>query len=111
MQTSIAKPIHWKACAVCLAFMLPTINSANPAGPNAASRSICAEREILLATVVEAHGEVPNAASAKLAEVSIALMQARVACDEERIEDALALYDRIIAEIGLVRSQVTDANE
>jgi hypothetical protein len=42
---------------------------------------------------------VPNAASAKLTEASIAIMQARAACADGRANDAVALYDRLIAEL------------
>jgi hypothetical protein len=81
--------------------MLLTIE-ANSAQQNASRKTICAEREMLLATLIEAHGEIPNSASAKLAAASMDIMQARTACDEGRADDAVALYDRLIAQIGLV---------
>ena len=102
MPTRIANPMPWKACAACLTFMLLTIVFANSAEQSGSSPSICAERETLLATLVEAHGEVPNAASAKLTEASIAIMQARAACAEGRTNDAMALYDRLIADLETV---------
>jgi hypothetical protein len=64
--------------------------------------AVCAVGEVLLTTLVEAHGEVPNAASEKLAEASIMIMRARIACDEGRVKEAVAVYDRLIAELGSV---------
>jgi len=100
MPTRIANPMRWKVYAGGLAFMLLTIGSANSAEQSASSETTCAEREALLAALVEAHGEVPNATSAKLTEASITIMQARAAGADGRANDAMALYDRLIAELG-----------
>jgi len=82
--------------------LLPAVRCANGGEQGASGSIICAERELLLATLVEAHGQVPNAASAKLAEASVALMQARAACDHGRVNEAVALYDRLIAALESV---------
>jgi hypothetical protein len=88
--------------AALLLTILAPIPSANCVEQGASSTTICAERELLLATLVEAHGEIPNAAAAKLTEASAAIMQARAACDDGRVTDAVALYDRLIAELESV---------
>jgi len=87
--------MRWKASAAFLAFLSLTIEPAMSAGQRAASADICAEREILLETLVEAHS---NAGAAKLAQESIPIMQARAACNDGRIDEAVVVYDRLIAE-------------
>jgi hypothetical protein len=87
--------------AVILA-LLVAIPCANGVEQSASSSAVCAERELLLATLVEAHGPVPNAASTKLTQASAAILQARIACDDGRVSDAVALYDRLIAELESV---------
>ena len=77
-----------------------TSSAASAAEPTAKGAALCAARELVLTTLVEAHGTVPNAASVKLAEVAIPLMQARTACENGRSPEALAFYDRLIAELG-----------
>jgi hypothetical protein len=60
---------------------------------------VCAQREALPLTLVEAHGAAPNFASDKLAAESLALAQTRSACDNGHAKDAAALYDRLIDEL------------
>ena len=101
MSAMIHHRMRWKACAAWFVFMLLTIDAAHSVEQSGLGTVLCAERETLLATIVEAHGEVPNAASAKLTERSTLIMQARAVCHDGRVEEAVALYDRVIAEIGL----------
>jgi len=89
---------RWKAPAVALFLLVLPIATAT-SGDHAAGAALCAEREVLLQTLVEAHGQIPNAASALLAESSVAIAQARSACDDGRVEAALAVYDRLIARL------------
>src|SRR5262245_42564054 len=53
-STRTTKPIRWKAYAAFLAFLLLTIEPAMSAEQRAVGTDICAEREILLETLVEA---------------------------------------------------------
>jgi hypothetical protein len=76
----------------------PPVTSAEP--PPDAGAGLCAEREVLLQTLVEAHGAVPNAASAILVRSGAEISSARAACNDGRVEAALAIYDRIIAELA-----------
>jgi len=96
MSTRTTKPMRWKAYAAFLAFLLLTIEPAMSAEQRAVGTDICAEREILLETLVEAHG---NAGAAKLVQESIPIMQARAACDGGRLNEAVVVYDRLIAEL------------
>jgi len=57
MSTHITRLMRWKAWAACLAFMLLTVDAAKPAEQGTSDQYICAEREALLETLVEAHGE------------------------------------------------------
>jgi len=93
---------RWSAAAVCLAVTLSTVTPANSAEPRAGDAASCAEREVLLQVLVEAHGVVPNPASAMLAEASFTITQARAACENGSISDALKFYDRLIAELASV---------
>src|SRR5262245_6818389 len=95
MSTRITKPMRWKASAAFLAFLLLTMEPAMAAGRRPAGADICTEREILLETLVEAHG---NAGAAKLAQQSIPILQARAACNDGSVDDAVVVYDRLIAE-------------
>jgi hypothetical protein len=87
--------------------LLLTIDAAHSVEQSAAGKALCAERETLLMTIVEAHGEAPNAASAKLAETSSLVLQARTACHDGRLDEAVALYDRIITEVGLLLPNIS----
>jgi hypothetical protein len=64
------------------------------------SRSIvCAQREALLMTLVEAYSAAPNFVT-ELAPKNLLILQARGSCDNGHITDAVALYDRLIAELN-----------
>jgi len=67
----------------------------------------CAEKEVLLETLVEAHGDVPNLASEILAANGSALVRAREACAGGDANEAVALLDRLIAELSKPTTQVT----
>jgi hypothetical protein len=100
MQTADA--IRWKAGAVSLIVLLL---SAAPATSDehgsAAGAALCAEREVLLQTLVEVHGrQAPNAASAMLVEASVAISRARAACHDGRAEAAMPIYDDLIARLA-----------
>jgi len=95
MSTRITKPKRWKASVAFLAFLLLTMEPAMSAGGRAAGADICAEREILLETLVEAHG---NAGAAKLAQQSIPIVHARAACNDGHVDEAVVVYDRLTAE-------------
>jgi len=102
MSTQITRLMRWKALAACLAFMLLTVDAAKPAEQGTSDKYVCAEREVLLETLVEAHGEMPNADSPELAERDILVVQARAACRDGRVNDALLVYDRLIAKLQSV---------
>jgi hypothetical protein len=100
MLTRITELMRWKAWAACLAFILLT--AAKPAEQGTSDQYVCAEREILLQTLLEARGETPKAGSPELDERSILIVQARAACRDGRVDDALATYDRLIGKLEAV---------
>ena len=55
----------------------------------------CAERDLKVVTLIEAHGEVPQTVPA-LAEAGLTLLQARLNCLAGDEAGALALYDRVL---------------
>jgi hypothetical protein len=100
MRMRTADAIHWKACAASLVFLLlPGVPATSGEHERATGAALCAEREVLLPTLVEAQGPLPNAASAMLVEASLAISQARAACDDGSAEGALAIYNGLIARL------------
>jgi hypothetical protein len=103
MRARIARsaPSIWYLAVVAMAAWTVNATSAHE-GANA-----CAEKEVLLATLVEAHGPVPNRASEILAANGGALLRAGEACAGGDAIEAVALLDRLIAELSKPTTQVT----
>jgi hypothetical protein len=98
VPTRAADASGWKARTVALILLvLPTVPAIS--GDHAAGAGLCAEREVLLQTLIEAHGPAPNAASAMLVASSVAIAEARAACNDGRPAAALAIYDDLIARL------------
>jgi hypothetical protein len=96
--TQAADTGRWKARTLALILLvLPAAPAIS--GDHAAGTALCAEREVLLQTLIEAHGSAPNAASAILVASSVAIAEARAACAEGRAAAALAIYDDLIARL------------
>jgi hypothetical protein len=81
--------------------MLPTMAAAN-CDEGVASTVICAERETLLGVLVEANSDGPHVAPTLSVELSTWIVQARAACHDGRVDEAVALYDRVIAGLGSI---------
>jgi len=102
MFTRTTEIMRWKAWVACLAFTLLTVGSAKPAEQNTSNQYICAEQEVLLEALLEAQGETPKAGSPELDKRSILIVQARAACRDGRVNDALVIYDRLIGKLEAV---------
>jgi hypothetical protein len=63
----------------------------------------CAVKEVTAITVIEDHGGVDDLPANRLSEAGQMMMDARSACYQGRVSEALALYDRVIA-LGPVAS-------
>ena len=87
---------------VALAFAACTATAA-AAGDDAGA---CAEKEVLLMTLVEAHGSGPNRASELLAAQGGALTKAREACANGHTGEAVAAFDQLIAELSRSTTQM-----
>ena len=109
MRKRITNSMRRMSCLACLTVAVLANNDAI-SGEDAGARAIvCAEREVLLMVLVEAHGALPNAASDKMAAEGMMLMQARTACDRGQVGDATMLYDRLIA--GLIETSLAQNNQ
>jgi hypothetical protein len=111
VQTMRERIVHracWISCLIGLALALMSHDGAVAGEDADASWSACAEREVLLMVLVEAHGAFPNTASDILAAENVALMQARDDCDSGNIRDAIVVYDRVIAELKFSLTQEDD---
>ena len=56
----------------------------------------CALKETAVITLIEDHAEAQDVASDKLGEAGLAMLRARLACYQGRVDEALALYDGIL---------------
>ena len=101
MFTRTTEIMRRKAWVACLAFTLLTMGGAK-AEQDTSDQYVCAEREVLLETLLEAHGEMPKAGSPELDERSILIVQARAACGDGRVNDARVIYDRLIGKLEAV---------
>jgi hypothetical protein len=57
----------------------------------------CAVKEVAAITAIEDHGGANDLPANRLSEAGQTMMDARSACYEGRVSEALALYDRILA--------------
>jgi hypothetical protein len=78
---------------------------ATAAEPKESFSLACARRDLQVVMLIEAHGQAHTAAPQKLADAFLTVMRARVACQEGRVGEAIALYDGIA--LGPVFSQAS----
>jgi len=81
------------------ALALGCVLGSSAAGANGQSRPFatsCALKETTVITLIEDHAEAQDVPSDKLGEAGLAMLRARIACYEGRVEEALALYDGIL---------------
>jgi hypothetical protein len=91
--------------AFCAALLANITASAEEPNSDAIA---CAKREALLMMLVEAHGAAPNFATDKLAAENLSILQARSACDNGHVSDAVVFYDRLIAALTTSLRQQND---
>jgi hypothetical protein len=56
----------------------------------------CSQRDLLVTTLIDRHGEDKDIAGEKLLEAFFVVMDARVACIRGREREAMALYDSLL---------------
>jgi uncharacterized protein YjiS (DUF1127 family) len=66
---------------------------------------ICAAADLRLTTLIEAHGEAQDVAAEILAQAFFTVMEARNACGQERVEEAIKLYESIPLRAAISHSQ------
>ena len=105
MHTPVINPVRRISWVAGLGIALLAGNAAISGEQPSSSSMACAERETLLMMLIEAHGAVPNPASDRLAMESVSLHRMRTACDNGGADDAVALYDRLIAALTMSAAQ------
>jgi hypothetical protein len=78
--------------AACLGAATTVATAAEPKGSFSLA---CASRDLQVVMLIEAHGQAQTVTPQKLADAFFTVMQARVACGEGRVREAIALYDGI----------------
>jgi hypothetical protein len=56
---------------------------------------ICAEADLRLVTLIEAHGEAQDVPAEILAQAFFTVLEARKACNQGQVEAAMKLYESI----------------
>jgi hypothetical protein len=72
---------------------------------DAASKRLCAARDVEAVTLIEDHGAASDIAPEKLAKAALTQMDARVACSNGHMEDGIALYNDILRALGPMLSR------
>jgi Domain of unknown function (DUF1127) len=92
-RASLLSIVAFRLCAAassCLATAGATAaESATVVSP------ICAAADLRLTTLIEAHGEAQDVAPEILAQAFFTVMEARKACHQEQVEEAIKLYESI----------------
>lgn len=63
----------------------------------------CSVKDVKVLTLIEEHGIAQDLPADRLAKAGLAMLDARTACYDGRVNDALALYDSVLA-LGPVAS-------
>jgi hypothetical protein len=61
---------------------------------------ICADREIIILTLIEDHGDIEDLPADKISEAYMALLRARATCYAGGTDQAVAQYDAVSAQLG-----------
>lgn len=81
------------------------IDGAPAVAQDAASKLLCAARDVEVVTLIEDHGAADDIAPEKLAKAALTQMDARVACSNGHMEDGIALYNDILRALGPMLSR------
>ena len=90
----------WAAASICF-----VTDGATGAESTTLLPQICATADLRLTMLIEAHGEAQDVAPETLAHAFLAVLEARKACNEGRVEAAIKLYESIPLGVGLSRGQ------
>ena len=81
------------------------IGGAPAVAQDAASKRLCAARDVEVVMLIEDHGEANDIAPEQLAKAFLTQMDARVACSNGHMEDGIALYNDILRALGPMLSR------
>jgi hypothetical protein len=81
------------------------IHGAPALAQDAASKRLCAARDVKVVMLIEDHGEANDIAPEQLARAFLTQMDARVACSNGHMEDGIALYNDILRALGPMLSR------
>jgi len=63
---------------------------------------VCAERDVLVITLLEDHGRAQDVSSEALGKAGLNRIRAYTTCYEGRVAEAVLIYDGIVADLGPV---------
>jgi hypothetical protein len=89
----------WAAASICL------MTDGATGAETTLLPQICASADLKLTMLIEAHGEAQDVAPETLAHAFLAVLEARKACNEGRVEAAIKLYESIPLGAGISRRQ------
>jgi uncharacterized protein YjiS (DUF1127 family) len=102
-RASLRSIVAFRLCAaasICLATAGATAaESATVVSP------ICMAADLRLTTLIEAHGEAQDVAPEILAQAFFTVMEARKACHQQQVEEAIRLYESIPLRDAISHSQ------
>jgi hypothetical protein len=88
-----------------LATMVTSVFGIDGARAVAASKRLCAARDVKVVMLIEDHGEASDIAPEQLAKAFLTQMDGRVACSNGHMEDGIALYNDILRALGPMLSR------
>jgi len=92
---------HMKFFGLALAGIMVSLLGASGATAQATSGpSLCAARDLQVVILIEDHGTANDVAPERLAKAVLTQLDARAACSEGRVKEAIARYDEIIRSLG-----------
>ena len=106
MSKQAINPPHWKLWVTGLGLLLMGTNTAM--SMEYSSPEVCMAREMDITTLIEGNGETGDLTPDKLAEVTHIMLRAGAACYDGRVNEALALYDSILA-LGAIIARPTQS--
>jgi hypothetical protein len=105
MRTSGDPTAYLRPLLAGIAVWLLCMGGGPAAAQATSARSLCAARDVQVITLIEEHGTANDIASERLSKAGLAQMEARLACSEGRVKEAVALYDGIIGSLGPILSR------
>lgn len=94
---------HPSPVLVLVATLAMTISATAEAPARHLARE-CALKDIVVTTAIEHHGIVDDRPAHQLGKAGLTMLDARLACFDGRVGEALALYESILLDLGTAAS-------